>query len=184
VTGEKVSALNRVVSAIGGFVVGGLGSGVVGAALGYKEMLTTLIPAVTLNIVILALGVWNPAVLLPILIAGGWAQGIWRITRVSEKIKQEVGRRYVEHLRMTTSERANQLADDVATLIVELEATVDAALGKHIQGLRDQVESVLAQKRQGQAQVDKAVRDLKLAREQVEVIDSKLDELVHEIALT
>jgi chromosome segregation ATPase len=126
----------------------------------------------------------NPVLVVPAIVAA-LVQGRGVMMKgINEKVKQDVGKHYATQLRDTGTEQSNKIADTVAEKFAELTAAVDAAMGTRIQDLRDQVESVLAKKRQGQAQVDQEAEELKTAHERLDAIDTKLDALEHEVAVT
>jgi hypothetical protein len=60
---------------------------------------------------------------------------------------------------------------------------VDQAMAKQIANVREPAESVLAEKRKGQAQTDRDIAALKAAHEKLDAIDGKLTDLTSDLAL-
>ncbi len=184
---RKVGALERVLSAAGGLVLGGvfLGGGMaaIGATLGYQEMLKSIIPQLALGIgTVLFVGL-NPYILIPIMFGGGVVQGFITSNATTNKIKEEVGKRFAASLRDSAQQRGNEVADAVVVKLREIQEAVNQGLGKEIQSVSDQVTSIVSEKQKGQANVDQKLRELDSLRREIDVIDSELDALIVDIAM-
>jgi GTPase SAR1 family protein/flagellar capping protein FliD len=180
---KKVSALERILSAAGGLFIGGVGMAGIGAVFGYQEMLKSLLPQIAIAAATVVLVGWNPLVLIPAMAAGGFIQGLITSKAANKKIKEEVGKRFANEIRSSKYQRADEIADAVAKKLGEIKAAVDEGLAKEIQSIRDQVESILAEKRKGQTNVEQKLKELESIRNQMNEIDSKLDDLIAEVAV-
>lgn len=181
---EHSSPLNRALSAVGGLLVMDVGAGALGAVFGHKEMLRSLLPQLALQLATLALIGWNPFAMLTVVLAGAWFQGLRAGTRINETIKKKIADKYVAHLRGTAAEEANKIGAMVAEKFGELEKVVDKALAEQTRNLREQVETVLAEKQKKGTNVEQSLRELKTLSTRLNDIDGKLDDLISQVALS
>ncbi|MEG4273470.1 MULTISPECIES: dynamin family protein [unclassified Microcoleus] len=176
----KISPINRILSGIAGFVFMDYGSAAIGGLFGYKEMLKSLIPQIaTVGVTYLIVGL-NPWVLIPAIFASSSLQALIKVNGINDKVKQQVGKEYKATL--LASNQSNEVANAVAAKIKEIENGVDGGLGNEIQSVRTQVNSILAEKQKGQANVDQKLRELKLLSDQLNAIDGELNELMRQVA--
>jgi predicted GTPase len=180
---RDVSAMERVLSAAGGFLVGGLGSATIGATFGYQEMLKSLMPQLAIVIAgYLFLG-FNPITLVPMLIAA-LIQGKLMEGGIANKIKEEVGKKFSEQLGNTTVDIIDKVGSSVSIELGKVKSIVDEGLGTEIESIRLQVNNVLVEKRKGQSEVDKRIEQLDVLSQQVNQIDRELDDLITQVAIT
>ena len=179
---RKISALERVLSAAGGFLIGGFGSAGIGAVYGYEEMLKSLIPQIALSVATIALVGLNPWVLIPVMASGGVIQGLLSTKGTNDKLKKAVSQKYATELRSLCHARADELAEAVSEKLRELEDAINEGLGQEIQAVREQVDSILKEKQKGQANVDRQIQQLVDSEHVLNKVDSQLDELILEIA--
>jgi GTPase SAR1 family protein len=180
---KKVGAIERVLSAAGGFFIGGIGSAGLGAVFGYQEMAKSIVPQFGLALLTLVVVGFNPWILLPIMAGGGFVQGLWSTKSTNAKIKEEVGKRFAASIRDSAQQRANEVAEAVFAKLSEIQSGVDQGLSREIKGVRDQVTSILTEKQKGQENVDQKIRELNSLRRELDVIDSELDTLIAEVAM-
>ncbi|GAB4289517.1 MAG: dynamin family protein [Oscillatoriaceae cyanobacterium] len=176
----KISPINRILSGIAGFVLMDYGSAAIGGLFGYKEMLKSLIPQLATIAVTIAFAGLNPWILIPAILGSSSLQAFIKVNGINEKIKQQVGKEY--KVQLQASNQPNEVANAVFAKIKEIEDGVDAGLGNEIQSVRTQVNSILAEKQKGQANVDQKIRELTLLTNQLNAIDGQLNELMREVA--
>ena len=181
---RKVSPLERILSAAGGLVVGGLGSAGIGAVYGYEEMLKSLMPQILIGAATLFFVGFNPWVLIPVMASGGVIQGILSNQSTNNKLKQVIGKNYAQEINARRYEQAAQLASTVATELQKFEEAVDSGLNQEIESVSEQVNSVLEEKQKGKANVDRKLQELDSVSNSLNQIDSKLDELIAQVALS
>lgn len=103
--------------------------------------------------------------------------------RVEAKIKEETSKRFAEELKKSCREQANHVANEVRKKLLEIKKAVDQGLAKEIQGIEDQVKSVLAEKEKGQADVAQKVRELEAISGNLTKLDGELDDLINQLTL-
>lgn len=112
---REVSPMERILSAAGGFLIGGIGSAGLGAVFGYQEMLKSLIPQIVAVVVsILFLGT-NPVTLIPTMLAVGFGQAKFMEGSLGEKIKKQVGQKFAEQFKDSKDEMTNKIVTQVET---------------------------------------------------------------------
>ncbi|EDX74232.1 Dynamin family protein [Coleofasciculus chthonoplastes PCC 7420] len=182
-SGKKVSAIERLLAAAGGYIIGGLGSAALGAVFGYEEMLKSILPQLAIGIATVVLVGFNPWVLIPAMMAGGMIQGMFKMKSTNEKIKKVVVQEYVNQIRQSSYQQSDEIANAVIAQLNEVKDTVDLGLGKEIQSVRDQVESVFTEKQKGQANVDQKLQQLQSIYQELNLVESQLDELINSLII-
>ena len=85
--------------------------------------------------------------------------------------------------RNSNYEKSSQIAAEVVEKLREFQNTIDIGLEKEIQGIRDQVNSILAEKQKGQANVEQKLNQLQQIEKNMNEMDSKLDEFITQVTL-
>ncbi|KOP26822.1 GTP-binding protein [Hapalosiphon sp. MRB220] len=178
----KVSLLERVLAAAGGYLLGNAAAGALGAAFGFQEMAKGLIAQFALFAVTYAFAGLNPFILIPAMVIGGIVQGAWKIQSTNDKIKAAVTEKFINQIRTDSYPRADELSSAVVQQIDKIKDAVDQELGQEIQNIRDQVDSILLEKQKGQANVEQKLHELGSIRKNLDAIDSELDELITQVA--
>ena len=181
--GEKdVSLLERVLAAAGGFFVGGVGSAFVGGTMGFGEMMKSLGPQIVLVIGMIALGVTNPFIMIPVLLGGGILQGVLKQGKVTAKTREKVVEAMGGELRAQAQETAESAASKIFEQTQSLVESVDEGLHREIQSARDQVEAALANLKKGEAEVSARIRAVDEISAQLASVDGRMRDLMVELA--
>lgn len=180
---RKVGAIERVLSAAGGFFIGGIGSAGLGAVFGYQEMAKSIVPQFGLAVLSIMLIGLNPWLLIPIMASGGFIQGLWSAKSTNKKIKEEVSKRFAASIRDSAQQRGIEVAEAVVAELAKLQDGVNQGLSKEIKSVGDQVDSIRSEKQKGQANVDQKLQELSYLIRKLDTIDNELDKLVMEVAL-
>jgi len=178
----KVSLLERVLAAAGGYFLGNVAAGALGAAFGFREMGKSLITQFILLAATYYLAGSNPLTLIPAMVAGGIAQSVWKIQSTNDKIKAAVTEKFINQIHTDSYQKADDLSNAVVEQIGKIKDAVDQELGQEIQNIRDQVDSILSEKQKGQENVEQKLHELVSIRKNLDAIDSELDELITQVA--
>jgi hypothetical protein len=179
---RPISGLERALAAAGGFLIGGAGSALVGATLGYKEMLKSLGPQIALVIVgVFVIGL-NPLLILPLLIGAGVLQGYLQAGSLTKTVTQKVAANLAAIVKDKTPEMAEKMAEYLFQQTGKLALAVQAGLEKEIRAVRDQVEAVIATKQAGEAQVRGREKELKAVETEIKAIDTALTDFIFVVA--
>ena len=157
---QNANAFEKVMAATSGWFIGGPGSALVGATLGFNEMFKSLVPNIALGAILLLLGVTNPFALLAALVGAGGIQGCLTANSAGKKLKDEVGRKLCERVRDSGGEVAEKAAEVAFAGTQQIEDSIDGCLRDEIAGVRESVTSAMAEKEEGEANVKERVRDL------------------------
>ncbi len=179
---EEVHPMERILAAAGGLIIGGAGSALVGGVLGYKEMLKSLIPSFGVAIALAIVGVTNPFLLIGALLGAGTVQGFLSTKSATKKILQAAGDELVRKLRESADRTAESIAEGIHDRTEEIANLVDAGMEREIQYIRDQVESVLREKRQGEASVAARKDDLLERSRALGEMQKELNDFVFSLA--
>ena len=180
---RKIGAVERVLSAAGGFVVGGVGSAGIGAVFGYQEMAKSIIPQVGIAILTIALAGFNPLFLIPAMASGGFIQGLLSTKSTNKKIKEQVGQRFAASISDSADSRSDAVVVTVDEELAKTQVGLDRGLGREIQAIQEQINSVLIEKKKGQVNVDEKLQELSSLIRKLDAIDRELDTLVAEVAM-
>jgi GTPase SAR1 family protein len=174
---RDVSAVERIFSAAGGFLIGGFGAAAIGATFGYQEMLKSLIPQLLIGFAGYFLLGLNPITLVPMLVAA-LIQGKMMESGLGNRIKEEVAKKFSEQLSTTTVDIVENVGNSVSAELSKVKNLVDKGLEAEIQNINNQVKNVLAEKQKGQAKVDEKLKQLDTLAQEVNTIDQKLYDLI------
>lgn len=177
---RDVSAVERIFSAAGGFLIGGLGAATIGATFGYQEMLRSLIPQLIIGIIAYILLGVNPITLIPMLIAA-LIQGKLMEGGLTNRIKEEVSNKFSEQLNQSTVDIVDKVGKGVSAEMNKVKNLVNKGLESEIENIRQQVKNVLADKEKGQAEVDKKLKQLDDLTQYVNKIDQELYDLISQV---
>jgi len=179
---REVSPMERILSAAGGFLIGGIGSAGLGAVFGYQEMLKSLIPQIVAVVVSILLLGTNPVTLIHTMLAVGFGQAKFMEGGLGEKIKKQVGQKFAEQFKDSKDEMTNKIVTQIEAELKKIKDSVNQGLGAEIQNIRQQLDTMLAEKKKGQAQVDQKLRELDNLSQSVDKFDKALDELILQIS--
>ena len=179
---KKVTAVERVLSAAGGMLIAGPGAAFIGATGGYRELVKSLGLQVVVAAGALVLFGTNPVTLL-ILFGSGFLHKLRNLEATNEQIKQQVAIRMASQLQDSRSQRAREVAEEVGKRFMELRNLIDQGLGNEIKTIRDQVNSIRAEKQKGESGVAEEMRQLAEAESELNEIDLRLVEMIEEMAL-
>lgn len=113
--------------------------------------------------------------------AGGFAQGIFKMKATNNKIKETITKEYIKQIRGMSYERSDTIANSVCEKLQEFVEPIDKSLAKEIQNVKDQLKSVLAEKQKGETNVGQQLQQLDNIEKTMNKIDIKLDEFVTQV---
>jgi len=180
---EKVSPLERILAVAGGLLLQDIVIAGIGAAFGVKEMMVNIMQQIALATVTILIVGFNPWILTPVLLSGGFIHGLIKINSTNDQVKKAFTQKYIDQLRQSSFERADETANAVTEKLLQLQNAVDKGLATEIQSLRDQVNSVLEEKQKGQDNVEQKLGELALILKELNVVDSELDGLIAQVAV-
>jgi hypothetical protein len=151
-----------------------------GAAFGYQEMLKSLIPQIAIVGLTTLLVGFNPFILIPAILAGGFVQGLLKFKGMNDKIKKQVGQKFADNLLGT--KQPDEMAETIFNELGKFEDVIAKGLKQEISSVSTQTDSILEEKRKGEHQVKHELMLLDNISLEIEEIDAKLNELMRQIS--
>ena len=124
----------------------------------------------------------NPLTLVPTLI-GAVIQGKLMEGGLSNKIKEEVSKKFSEELSKSTADIVEKVGKGVSAELSKVKDILNDGLGAEIKNIRQQANNALVEKQKGQAEVDKRLKQLDILAQNVNSIDQELDDLISQVAM-
>lgn len=176
----NVSPLERTLAAAGGFLVGGVGSSIVGGTLGMGEMIKSLLPNIAVCVGLILFGIASPFILLPALFATGSISAMFSMQGLGGKIKTKVGERMRDDILQKVAENADAAAEAVYEKTQDLQDEIAQGLNNEIQSFKDNCENSLATLQQGELEIKAKTELLESDKKQLETLLDKVNELAFE----
>lgn len=179
---KDISTWERVLSAAGGFIVGGIGSAMVGGILGFKEMMKSLGPQIALVVGMMILGITNPIIFIGALLAAGTLQGFLKQASITEATKKKVGEELAKKLTFQAGDLAEKMSQSVFEKTEPFSKAIAQGLDKEIQSVHHQVAEVLREKAAGEESVAAKKVLLEKVRKELNELDSRLMDFIFSLS--
>lgn len=175
-----VAPADRLLSAVGGFFLGGVGAAIEGASVGFRGMSRGLIFHVGLSAGLVALGLGMPVVM-PVLAAVGVGRSVWEAQHGVERLRERVAREVGTQLAASVPEVGAALADRLTGQFDRLIAAMDAGMRLTLEEAVGQVQALVRAQREGKAEADTERERLARARERLLGVERGLATLRYEL---
>ncbi|HET9225768.1 MAG TPA: dynamin family protein [Thermoanaerobaculia bacterium] len=151
---EEPSEQERIAAALGGFFLAGLSGGAHGARFGFKGLGASVLTQVALYAILYGLlGITNPLILGPVLLSASLGFAWSRAGRLTREAKQGISRSLTAQIHGNVEPAAQGLADAVYERTEELVYRTTERLEQEIRSLREQMQTILEDKRAGEERV-------------------------------
>ena len=171
---RDVPAAERLLTAVGGFLVGGPGAAIEGATLGWRGLTRGLVVHVGLGMALVALGVGGPLVL-PLLAAVGAGRAMWEATSVVDELKARVSEGLAERLRRGIPEVVRESGRRVEQAYARVALALDAEMAALIDEAEGRVALIREARAAGEAEVLAARQGLGAVRGRFEAAGRELE---------
>ena len=181
-TSNGVSPIERVVGAIGGFLLGGAGAAYTGSITGLSSGLAKTIAlniggAILLNVI----GCVNPVTLIALLIGtivgGNFFGGI----EVKKKVKSLVATQIINNLSTGSHQNGNEIAKQICDELSKITNKLGDSLDDEIENVEQQVNSIIKEMEKGKANIDARKKVLNSCETKIKSISSDLDAFTFEL---
>lgn len=180
----KVSDWERILAGTLGLVLGGVGSGVVGMQLGFKDMFISLLPSFGIALGAILLNITNPLFIIPMLLGAAGIQGVIKTALAAEKIKTKIAETCIQHPAQIaygiTTEFTKQIFEEIDKRLVQ---EIIAGLDKEIQDIQDQVQYVITSKKQSESDWQAKQKEFDTIVEKLNALKKASEEAIYEIYL-
>ncbi len=177
---QDLTNANRMFAAVGGFLVGGLGSAIEGASMGFKGMAKGLALNVGVAAGLIVMGFGLPIVI-PILAAVGVARTLMGTKSGVDRMREEIATKLVGELTRNVPDTQARITTQITTEFGKLTAALDATLRIHIDEVAGQVQAILKEKQQGEATMKREQQRLVGARQALVALARRLEAVRNDI---
>jgi GTPase SAR1 family protein len=162
--------LERALAAAGGWVIGGPAVAALGGAFGMQEVVSAIIPQFVAILGALIIGL----PVLPVALVVGALQGGRKLLSVGKQIKDAVALKFRDELHKYSTEHAEKIAQRVDTELKRFEEQLGSGLQIQVSQIRQQAESTLEEKEQGEASVERHKREIAHIETELNDLEKKL----------
>lgn len=145
----RVGAVERLLAGVGGFFLGGAGSAIEGATMGYQGMLRSLVPSILVVVGAVMILHLNPITIIPALIATGIYRSLRKGSALTSRAKSEIGKGLREAIIAAIPDQSREIADKVHERTEGVLAAIASSMDRELDTVRQQVNSILEVKRAG-----------------------------------
>ncbi len=177
---QDVSSTNRVLAAVGGLFIGGIGSAIEGASMGFGDMIKGLRVNMVVGVGLVVAGFGLPVVLSALAVVGIAQTGMNTKSRV-DRMRDEVSNSLIGALRQNTPETTARITSQITEKFGTLRNGLDASLRIHIDEIKGQVQAILKEKQQGEEQMKLEQQRLGAARQLLVAAAKRLEAIRNEI---
>lgn len=178
---KKISGMERAISGGIGYLLGGPGSAMIGATMGKKEMLKSLLPAFGISTIAIGiLGIVNPFILVPMLMGGGFIQGLSKSKQVTEDAKNKIITEFVSKIKEDSTGISKNIAESVYEQTEGFSKAIEASLNSELNSVKQTVDKILADKKQGEMEVAAKKQKLQEISSEFASMQSELNGIIME----
>jgi len=169
--------LQRLLAAAGGWFIGGIGAGAIGAVFGWKEMLKGLIPNVGAIIAAILIGI----PVLPAMLIASVIYGAYAFNQIGTQIKVKAVEKFREGLKASSSEHAKKIADNIDTQLYQLQEALRAGMEIQIANIKELADTAQSDRQKKQSELDAKLDEIELFKTTLEQTVKDLEEFIKKI---
>lgn len=176
---RDVPAWERIAAAGVGALLISEGSVVQASQDGFAGLAKSILPQLGTVLALCFLGLTNPWIFIPALFASGGLTAFFQNSKLEEKLKVEFARRVADSLNSNASRIASDAASGLSKTLLKLTTEIDRGMDAEIKSVRDDVEKILATKKEGEAKSRERDEMLHRAESEAEKLVDELDDLIY-----
>ena len=146
---------------------------------GFKGLAKGLVPHLGASLVLAVLGVTNPWIFIPVLLTSGSLTAYFQNSKLEEKLKTEFARKVADSLNSNASKIASDAVSGLSKTLLKMASEIDRGMDAEIKSVRDDVEKILAIKKDGEAKSKERDEVLLRAESAAEKLVDELDDLIY-----
>lgn len=171
------NALERILAAAGGFIVGGVGLGAIGAFFGWKEMLKSMLPNVAAIIGAAIIGL----PLIPVALVVALITGYKAKDKMAKKIKDNVANNIKKSIAESSGEQIKLITGQLDQKLGELTNLLSAGMTGQIKELEERVEQALNNHNQGEIHLKRELEKITKVKGELEIVKSDVQKFITEL---
>ena len=176
---RDVPAWERIAAAGVGALLISEGSVVQASQDGFAGLAKSILPQLGTVLALCFLGLTNPWIFIPALFASGGLTAFFQNSKLEEKLKVEFARRVADSLNSNASRIASDAASGLSKTLLKMTTEIDRGMDAEIKSVRDDVEKILATKKEGEAKSRERDEMLHRAESEAEKLVDELDDLIY-----
>lgn len=180
---QKPSTAGRVAAGVYTILTGDFLTGGAGMFLGLKAMMNTIVLQIIGGILLAIFGMLNPVGIILVAlgaIGGGAAMNIFQLKKT---IKTKVGEKLGDIFDSRRRELGDAVRSEIEKQLLGLRTSLDENLAGEIASVRGEVEKIIEERRQGEADATRKISDLRAQQQANAAIEEKLDTLLEEAGI-
>ena len=175
---KDVGVMERVLSAAGGALTGCWGAAAVGALFGWKEMAKALLPNLAILAVASLLGIINPFVIIPLLLASGGFQALFSVKATTQMIKDKTAENIAKEIMANASKYGEDFGQAVFEKLQVVQDSIKAGMENEILAVKDSVDSARAILQQGEFETLQKKEELENSRNTLRALLDNVNEII------
>lgn len=176
---QDTTAADRLLSAVGGFFIGGPGAAIEGAGFGFRAMSRSLVVHIGLAIALSAIGLGG--LIFPVLAVVGVGRTIHEAGQAASRLKDQVVTDMATQLRARLPQVTHELGLRVTQAFDGLMGALDAAMGLLVAELREEARAMLSAKAEGEQALKARLAELGVQREAIVAAGRALETIRFEV---
>lgn len=180
---KEPNILGRIIAGGLPLLTGDVLSAGLGATMGIKAMLNTLMLQLVTGFILGLLGFFNPITLVAASISCIIGGGFFNLSLLKQGIKKEVGKKMAQEISNRNKELAMTVEKEVQKKLGQLKQALNDGLAGEISSVKDEAEKILNQRKQGKLNTQKEIEKLTQLQQKNLELDNKLDTLMCEAGI-
>ena len=178
---RDVPVWERVAAAGVGALTVSYGSMIQGGQDGFKGLLKSILPQVGVALGMIVLGVTNPWIFIPALIATGGISAYFSNSKLEKIVREKLGEKVKNSILDSVEENAETAIEKLSKALDEIAEQVDSGMQKEITSIQQSVDKVLKIKQEGENKAKQRETVLLEQRKNAAVLIDKLEDLLEQL---
>ena len=178
---RDVPVWERVAAAGVGALTVSYGSVIQGGQDGFKGLLKSILPQVGVALGMIVLGVTNPWIFIPALIATGGISAYFSNSKLEKIVREKLGEKVKNSILDSVEENAETAIEKLSNALDEIAEQVDSGMQKEITSIQQSVDKVLKIKQEGENKTKQRETVLLEQRKNAAVLIDKLEDLLEQL---
>lgn len=180
---EKPSVFGRLIAGGYGILTGDIITGGVGAFLGIKGMLRTMMYQIIAGVILGVFNLLNPVAIIIAMVAAIFVGGFHNIFSLKGSIKKTVGKNLSEEIAKKQRELSKNVENKVKEELNKIKTALDNGLAGEISSVRGEVEAILQERKKAKLNADSEIKKLDVIEKENVNLEEGIDKLMFEAGI-
>ena len=178
---RDVPAWERVAAAGVGALTISYGSAIQGGQDGFKGLLQSILPQLGVALGMFALGITNPWLFIPALIATGGISAYFSNTRLERIVREKLGEKIKDSILESMEKNTDTAIEKLSKTLDNIAERVNSGMEKEIYGIQQSVDNVLKIRKEGENKAKQREALLLEQRKKAIALIDRLEDLLEQI---